>query len=385
MEQLSKSEMTKKCFDFSSLNQRGRTIVEYVWIGGFGSDIRSKAKVYDKEINSVEDLEIWNYDGSSTGQATTSSSEINLIPVALFDDPFRGIPNKFVLCETYNADGTPTPTNFRHYARQIFDQDKENVHDPWFGVEQEYNLTQRVGTALEWPYGWPLGQFPKPQFFYYCSNGSKWNYGREIADTHLKACLNAGVKLFGINAEVMAGQWEYQVGTCRGLELGDHMWAARYLCLRVGELFGVDINLNCKPIVGDWNGAGAHTNYSTNGTRNDKDMTHIKEHMVKLEATHTKVMQLYGEGNEERLTGKHETSSYTKFNYHVAHRGASVRIPRTTEKTGNGYYEDRRPGSNMDPYVVTSALFSITCLDNFMLEDLIKAYAVYKENKAKLD
>merc|ERR1711985_86367 len=167
--------------------------------------------------------------------------------------------------------------------------------------------------------------------------------GRPIADTHYKACLYAGVKIAGINAEVMPGQWEYQIGPCTGIESGDHMWVSRYLMIRVCELLGLNVTFDPKPASGDWNGAGCHTNYSTK----PKHEEHIK---------------VYGEGNERRLTGAHETAPITKFSYGVANRGASIRIPRDTEKDKCGYFEDRRPASNMDPHVVTAKIFETSCL-----------------------
>jgi len=263
-------------------------------------------------------------------QAETESSEVLIRPVALFNDPFRGVPNKIALCETYHVDGTPTVSNFRHFAQKIFD--KAGDIDPWFGIEQEYTLMKSIGTGLEWPLGWPVGGFPKPQGPYYCSVGNKVNYGREVMNAHYKACLNAGIKIYGTNCEVMPGQWEFQVGNCKGIEAADHLWMARYLLHRVGEYFGIDISISPKPIHGDWNGTGCHTNYSTEDTRNDREMTNILGQMKKLEITHSRLVNLYGEDNHLRLTGKHETSSMEKFSYGVANRASSVRIPRTTEK-----------------------------------------------------
>jgi len=64
-------------------------------------------------------------------------------------------------------------------------------------------------------------------------------------------------------------------------------------------------------------------------------------------------------------------------------RAASVRIPQTTEDDGRGYYEDRRPASNMDPYIVSSLVFSATCLDGVYVEDFEKQYKDFKDNREK--
>ncbi len=290
---MQQTEITNK-FDYLSLNQNGKTIVEYVWIGGTGLDIRSKAKTYDKPITSIKDLDEWNYDGSSTFQAMTESSEVLIRPVALFNDPFRLGENKIVLCSTYHTDGTPTNTNFRHFAEKIFSQGIDE-HDPWFGIEQEYVMLTPIGTSLSTPLGWPVGGFPLAQGPFYCSVGAKYNYGRQVMDAHYRACLHAGVAIYGTNAEVMPGQWEFQVGTSRGIEVGDHLWMSRYLLFKVGEYFNIDVTFKPKPVKGDWNGSGCHTNFSTNGTRNDTNMKTIEEHMKRLENTHLRLIAMYGE------------------------------------------------------------------------------------------
>jgi len=171
------------------------------------------------------------------------------------------------------------------------------------------------------------------------------------------------VKIAGINAEVMPGQWEYQIGPCRGIEMGDHLTIARYIMLRVSEHHGCVVSISPKPADGDWNGAGCHTNFSTKPMREDGGYAEIIKACERLGAPGVPEAHIaaYGEGNERRLTGKHETASYKEFSYGVANRGASIRIPTDTEKAGKGYFEDRRPSSNMDPYVVTSKLVETTC------------------------
>lgn len=294
---------TNMLFDNLQLNQKGKTIVEYVWLGGTGQDIRSKSKTFERKVESIEDLDEWNYDGSSTYQANTESSEVLLKPVALFDDPFRGEPNKIAFCETFHINGNPTNSNFRHFAKKILDKDLIKNEEPWFGIEQEYALMVPIGTSMEWPYGWPMGGYPKPQGQYYCSTGTQNNYGRDVMNAHYKACLNAGIKIYGTNAEVMPGQWEFQIGTCKGIEIADHLWMARYLLLRVCEHFNLGVNFEPKPVSGDWNGSGCHTNYSTNSTRSDVELKTIKYHMERLRKTHSRLIRLYGENNQARLTG----------------------------------------------------------------------------------
>lgn len=363
-------------------SNNAKTMVDYIWLGGSGSDIRCKSRTISRPVNSLEDVDEWNYDGSSTWQASGEDSEVNLKPVAIFNDPFRGLPNKIVLCETYHQDGSPTVSNFRHLAAKIFE--KKGGHEPWFGLEQEYVLLKPTGTGMTWPLGWPLGGYPKPQGSYYCSVGSKFNFGREVSEAHYKACISAGVEIYGTNCEVMPGQWEFQIGTCKGIDEADHLWVARYLLHRTAETFCIDVTFDPKPAKGEWNGSGCHTNYSTYETRNDSNLSTITNHLEKLKLVHSEMISLYGEDNHLRLTGKNETSSIGTFNYGVANRDCSVRIPRTTEKSGKGYYEDRRPAANADPYIVTSAIFSVTCLDKYLYEELKAFYKNFKEHKKQI-
>eukprot|EP00245_Coleochaete_scutata_P007490 TRINITY_DN22912_c0_g1_i1.p1 TRINITY_DN22912_c0_g1~~TRINITY_DN22912_c0_g1_i1.p1 ORF type:complete len:367 (+),score=67.64 TRINITY_DN22912_c0_g1_i1:121-1221(+) len=334
-----------------------KVIAEYIWIGGSGTDIRSKARTLTGPITSPSQLPKWNYDGSSTGQAPGDDSEVILYPQAIYKDPFRRGNNILVMCDCYTPAGVPLPTNKRAAAAEIFEKVKEHV--PWFGIEQEYTLL----STENWPLGWPKNGYPGPQGPYYCGVGADKAWGRDIMDAHYKACIYAGITISGTNGEVMPGQWEYQVGPCTGIESGDELWISRYILERITETAGVVLSLDPKPIKGDWNGAGCHTNYSTKEMREDGGYEVIKKAISKLAAKHKEHIAAYGEGNERRLTGKHETASINKFLWGVANRGASVRVGRDTEKEGKGYFEDRRPASNMDPYIVTSMIAQTTILD----------------------
>ena len=280
-------------------------------------------------------------------------------PVKMVPDPFRGAPHILVLCEcVLPVTGAPAIKNTRHAAKEVFDKDLSA--EPWFGLEQEYTLFEPDGKT---PLGWPVGGFPGPQGPYYCGSGARVSFGRKVVEAHYRACLYAGLSISGVNAEVMPGQWEYQVGPCTGIDSGDQLILSRYILNRVCEDFNVVVSIDPKPMEGDWNGAGCHTNYSTAAMRADGGYDVIMAAVQKLGPRHAEFIAAYGEGNERRLTGKHETASIDDFSYGVANRGASIRIPRTTEAKGKGYLEDRRPASNMDPYVVTSLIFAATHLD----------------------
>eukprot|EP00850_Spirogloea_muscicola_P012138 SM000077S21612 [mRNA] locus=s77:595317:598840:+ [translate_table: standard] len=326
-------------------------------IGGHGLDIRSKARTLPGPITDISKLPKWNYDGSSTGQAPGTDSEVIIYPQTIYKDPFRRGNHILVMCDCYTPAGDPIPTNRRYHAAKVFDQVKDDV--PWFGIEQEYTLLQK---HIQWPLGWPVGGFPGAQGPYYCGVGADKMGGREIVDAHYKACLYAGIKLSGINGEVMPGQWEFQVGPCVGIESGDQLWMSRYILERVCEMADVVLSLDPKPVEGDWNGAGCHTNYSTKTMREEGGYAEIEKAIEKLGLRHETHIKAYGEGNERRLTGKHETASIHHFSWGVANRGASIRVGRDTHKEGKGYFEDRRPASNMDPYIVTGLIAETTLL-----------------------
>ena len=345
-----------------------KVICEYVWIGG-ANELRSKARVVDFQVShetpqlTLADIPVWNYDGSSTGQARGTDSEVMLHPVAMFRDPFRGGANSFlVLCETRRPNGYPLSNSNRKWAKSVFERGME--HEPWYGIEQEYFI---IDPKTGRPIGFPEdGSEPPPQGQYYCSVGAANAFGREVADLHLKACLAAGITISGINAEVAPGQWEYQVGPCVGIQAGDHVWMSRYLLERVAERGGLSICWDAKPLKGDWNGSGCHTNYSTKAMREGADgktgLEHINAAIEKLAEKHAEHMEVYGTGNEERMTGEHETARFDEFSSGRANRGASVRIGNDVVRNECGYFEDRRPSSNMDPYLVTAKIFETTVL-----------------------
>ncbi|MES2519201.1 MAG: glutamine synthetase beta-grasp domain-containing protein [Bacteroidota bacterium] len=327
--------------------------LEYIWLDGYKptQSLRSKTKIESNFSGKLEDCDIWSFDGSSTQQAPGGSSDCQLKPVYICPDPERsllGTPSYFVMCEVLDSDGNPHESNGR---ATIEDDD----NDFWFGFEQEYFLYD-LKTNL--PLGFPANGYPAPQGQYYCSVGAKNAYGRHIIEEHMEYCLQAGLNLEGINAEVAAGQWEFQCFAKGAKQAGDEIWIARYMLERICEKHGVWVNYHCKPLGDtDWNGSGMHANFSntalrTAGNKETYDIIcqafepFIKEHI-----------EVYGADNHLRLTGKHETQSIDQFSYGVSDRGASIRIPiAAVQKGWKGWLEDRRPNSAADPYKVAARI-----------------------------
>ena len=330
--------------------------VEYIWMDGHEptQKLRSKTKIIVGKVNSLSDLPDWGFDGSSTMQAAGEDSDCMLKPVYFIQDPIRGGNNLLVMCEVMNADGSIHESNTRAHLRVVTEKYAEQ--EPWFGIEQEYTFFQgRV------PLGWPEGGYPAPQGPFYCGVGADEVYGRDIVEDHLELCIDAGLEISGINAEVMPGQWEYQVGPLGPLDVADQLWLSRWLLYRIAEDYGVSATLHPKPVKGDWNGAGAHTNFSTKSMRTEGGLKVIEAACDALGKKHDEHIAIYGAHNEERLTGLHETCSIKEFRYGVSDRGASIRIPMGSANDGYGYLEDRRPSANMDPYKVCAALIETTC------------------------
>ena len=325
--------------------------LEYLWLDGYTpvANIRSKTQIKEfAKFPTLAQLPMWGFDGSSTRQAEGHSSDCLLKPVAVYPDSTRknGV---LVMCEVMMPDGkTPHPSNTRAGIPD----------DPgaWFGFEQEYFLYQDGK-----PLGFPDSGFPYPQGEYYTGVGYK-NVGdiaRQIVEEHLDICLDAGINHEGINAEVAKGQWEFQIFGKGSKNAADQVWVARYILARLCEKYGVDVNWHCKPLGSDvdWNGSGMHSNFSTTYMREKGGKKYFEALMAAFDKYKNEHIAVYGPDNHLRLTGLHETQSIDKFNWGVANRGASVRVPHSFVNNGyKGYLEDRRPNSQGDPYAIAGRI-----------------------------
>ena len=324
--------------------------LEYIWLDGYKptQSLRSKTQVRENFGGTLEECPMWSFDGSSTEQADGSASDCLLKPVAIFPTP--AAKTLLVMTEVLNADSasdltavpllTMTTTTSVRFRARVFLWD--------------------IDTQL--PPGFPVNGYPGPQGPYYCSVGAGNAFGRECVEEHFDLCLAAGINVEGINAEVAAGQWEFQVFAKGAKRAGDETWVARYLLERVGEKYGFSINWHPKPFGKlDWNGSGMHAKFSNEVMRTAGEeavFTKICEEFGKNIERHISV---YGADNDQRLTGDHETQSIDTFSYGISDRGASIRIPVSTHTDGwVGRLEDRRTASNADPYKVAAAIVKTT-------------------------
>jgi glutamine synthetase len=239
----------------NNLESLNKTVIEYIWIGGKG-EIRSKTRVFHNFLPfGIKFIPDWNYDGSSTWQADSNGdTEIILKPCVIYKDALREIPEAvcyIVLCDTYDSNDNPVPTNHRYFANNVFNQGSHLK--PWFGLEQEYFMVMN-DKKIENDNG-----------YHYCGIAYN-NIERQIAEEHMNACIKTGLSISGINSEVSKYQWEFQIGPCEGITSGDQVIVAKYLLERIAKKYNVGINYHPKPDK-TINGSGCHINFSTIRTR----------------------------------------------------------------------------------------------------------------------
>ena len=267
------------------------------------------------------------------------------------------------MCDTYKKENDiliPTESNFRAAAKEIFD--KTEKYMPWFGIEQEYFMMASNGTSESaTPLFFKKYTHVDPQGQYYCGVGNQHIAYRQLAEKHYLHCIYAGLKISGINAEVAPNQWEYQIGPVMGIEAADQLWVSRYILHKLSEEYNVNISFKPKPVKSPWNGSGLHTNFSTTETRVLGGLDAIHDYIEKLGLKHKDHIAVYGD-NSERLSGECETSDINAFSCGYGNRGCSIRIPTAALEEKRGYFEDRRPASDADPYCVTGSLMATCCL-----------------------
>lgn len=335
--------------------------LEYIWIDGVGNGmLRCKNRILNLATSpgseSLDMVPVWNFDGSSTGQAdSVTDSECFLKPVYMCKDPF--VPaGSLVLCAAYKDLNLTIPArnNHHHHAADLLD--KHKALRPWFGFEQEFFF---FGAGA----GADKQQTTSPPF--YCGVAAAPTMGahRQLLMTFVQHCLRAGLSLYGTNAEVAPGQWEFQIGTVEGLAAAHELWLARYILLRTAETAPAPtrVSFDPKPYAA-LNGSGCHANFSNTLTRTSTHgFANMQRMFNQLCTHHAQHIAHYGD-NTKRLTGHHETSDSKHFTWSVGGRHTSVRVGQEVAQKGHGYFEDRRPASDCDPYLVAALLVQNTIL-----------------------
>uniref|UniRef100_A0A2A4J2C5 glutamine synthetase n=1 Tax=Heliothis virescens TaxID=7102 RepID=A0A2A4J2C5_HELVI len=338
-----------------------KVLATYVWIDGTGENLRSKERTLDFMPKVAEDLPVLTYDGSGTRQARKKNADMYLFPRAIYRNPIHRGRSILVMCDTFDKNLQPTATNNRVRCAEAYLKCAEE--EPWFGIEQELYLMNSYDLR---PLGWPYKGFPDKTTQYHYGIGADKAFGRELMEAHYKCCLYAGIAYGGLNVEMGPSQWEYQVGPSVGVSAGDDVWMARYILQILAEQYGVAVSIKPKPIP-HWQGSGTHVNFSTKLMREENGIIEIEKAIGKLAAAHKDHLKLYdpygGRDNARRLIGSHQAAHMHEFSAGVSERSTCIRIHRSVAVDKKGFFEDRRPASNCDPYRVIDSLLR-TCVLN---------------------
>lgn len=369
--------------------------LEYIWLDHDGVPRSKVRRTNPGEIKLghppdyyLSQLPVWNFDASSTGQNIGRDTEAVLKPVRVYYSPLNDNfllvlcqldleydrPSDLLFEKKQSEDDPDLPRpvigfNTRFWASQV--AERYQHLKPWFGLEQEYTF---LDPRTNLPYRWEEHGSRQGQGDYYCSVRYPYCQLDTLVREHLILCDRCGIMINGFNAEVLPSQWEFQIGPTDLLKVADDLIMARYLLFRLAAKYQVAVTFHPKPMKGDWNGSGCHINFSTNLMRGQSDqmdqlsgmplqvdgLKHIYQAVENLKQDHPRILKYYGEHNDQRLTGQHETSSMQDFSYGVGTRNTSVRIPNQVAHQKQGYIEDRRPASNIDPYLALGKILEVT-------------------------
>lgn len=343
-----------------------KIVAEYIWLD-YSNQYRSKTKIFN--ISSETDEETskylmlstypdWNYDGSSAGDIPHNeddNTECLLYPIALYDNPFHTSNDKtkymLVLCNnSYILKDKEYGIHDIMFNYFCDIKSKLEEEQYMFGFEQEFFMID-IKTGL------PLGinNFNEViQGDYYCGNGYYNVRGRDfLLDTQEKL-INAGINITGFNYEVAPGQAEFQVCDY-DMEALFQLLMLRFILIRNGETYDIHISFNNIIHDGDnINNTGCHINISNFKMRQNNGIETINKKINELKdktpTNANEFNEIFGEDNTERLCGKLETSNWNEFSWGIGTRHTSIRIPTQVFKDKKGYFEDRRPGGNVDPF-----------------------------------
>lgn len=320
---------------------------------------------------------------------------------ALYEDDFRPtLPKKvFENHTSYARRGNDDAIDMWRVHPKVW------KHRPQIGFEQEFFV---IDPETGYPVGFVQSACPfnrvlshlglRPRYTpvsgkqgpYYCSNGSPKAQLRDMMDEVLLVAREMEIGVAGFNYEVAPGQAEFQV-------FGD-AWEAcndlvmlRFLLVRTAEKYGLKIDFSPVVVRGqnnNINNSGCHVNFSTEKMRAKGGLDYIYAFLDFLSETAEEYPpysckyvfeSLYGKGVCERLTGRLETSHWTDFTWDIGTRDTSVRIPIGVSEAKCGYFEDRRPGANVNPYVIAWYIFERV----LAFENIVYAANIERQLRAK--
>ena len=329
---------------------------EYVWLDS-ENNFRSKTRIISNKKENRFNLTCyphWNYDGSSTGQATLDNSEVILEPYMIYPDVFRDFNiDVIIFCMSYKKNGDEINyLSSRYNALQFFNEHSDLL--PLYGLEQEFYM---IDTNTNEPFNYKPTSVDKNTYYCGVGAGNVSKLVRTFMNQVMLMCCKADIILTGMNMEVSPGQGEFQVCNM-GIKACDDLMFLRYVLVRLGEDYNISIDFSPKiKLNNKLNGSGCHINFSTKQMRDENGYSFIEKALDKLNLQDKEEhLKYYGKNNTERLTGNNDTSKYDEFTVGKGNRGCSIRIPVNTIIENKGYFEDRRPGANIDPYIACSFL-----------------------------
>ncbi|GFR40848.1 hypothetical protein Agub_g1497 [Astrephomene gubernaculifera] len=390
-----------------------QVMAEYIWLVGATGQLRSKTKVLEAKPSCPEEAPVMVVESNPGNQLAEPNLELFLKPRKIFRDPFRGGDHILVLCDTFHASQVATEAGLPATVLQPSESNSrvacENVlkyaekEEPVFAAEQEYAVIHPA-----YPTVVPLGP-RRSSSRSSCSNSSRrksssgsgarggiskschggkfstaaaadvrradvestfgaptkdqqgasrQKAARVVADSHLRCCLYAGIKVTGADVHSLDGLHSYKIGPSPGVDLGDDLWTSRYLLQRVAEDHGTAVSWRPDALPHE-RPLGCHFKYSSATTRQaPHGLGAIEQQLVRLQAAHLQHQVAYNDGRLERLA----VPNASVFTHAVGSAQASIVVPSLTVLQQGGYYTDRRPPSDADPYKVT-LLLAATTLD----------------------
>ena len=323
---------------------------QYVWSDKYGEPRVTTKLESDHDIN-----KLLCFNGLNTGQSVdTNNSDIYIRPVQRYNNPLikrtKELEPSIFVCELMLDENKSHSSNERNRSIKVL----ENYED----VNMSFTLDFFV-TKKNVPVAFLSNPPPSQQGIFYCGVGGDIAVGQECANDIFQNANRADLNVTQLSGGVAPSQWTIKLEGTAKVKLLDDLICLRYIIAKSAEKYGVTICFHPQLLKEEWNGSACLIEYSNDKMRTDKECNYIRNTVIKnLDKTHAEYVSKCGEDNNRRLIGTNNTSKNDEFTSAVGKYDCSVRIPKLTNVRGHGSIEDRRPGANMDPYVVVPYLLN---------------------------